>query len=112
MASKINDYKQAISIIGEILTGKTTREDVMGIILKIAENHPAVLVEAKALAADVEQGLENMVISFLRVGQKIMAIKEYRDITGFGLREAKDAVDDIEKRMIEADTERAKHANL
>ncbi len=36
----------------------------------------------------------------LRQGKKIEAIKIYREQTGVGLKEAKDAVDDMERRML------------
>ena len=36
----------------------------------------------------------------LRRGQKIQAIKLYRERTGVGLKEAKDAVEEIQRRMI------------
>ena len=35
----------------------------------------------------------------LRAGQMIEAIKVYRERTGVGLKEAKDAVEDIQRRM-------------
>src|SRR5262249_34027835 len=44
-----------------------------------------------------DRDLEDEVVSFLEQGQKIEAIKRYRERTGVGLKEAKDAV----KRMAE-----------
>jgi ribosomal protein L7/L12 len=35
----------------------------------------------------------------LRRGKKIEAVKRYRERTGLGLKEAKDAVDEIERRI-------------
>jgi ribosomal protein L7/L12 len=37
------------------------------------------------------------VLALLEAGKKIAAIKRYRELTGAGLREAKDAVDEIER---------------
>ena len=37
------------------------------------------------------------VLELVRAGRKIQAIKRYREVTGAGLREAKEAVDDIER---------------
>jgi ribosomal protein L7/L12 len=37
------------------------------------------------------------VLALLADGRKIPAIKRYREVTGAGLREAKDAVDEIER---------------
>ncbi|GAB97191.1 ribosomal protein L7/L12 [Kineosphaera limosa] len=36
------------------------------------------------------------VLDLLRSGKKIQAVKRYRELTGAGLREAKEAVDEIE----------------
>jgi ribosomal protein L7/L12 len=46
----------------------------------------------------INDGQENLseVIDFLLEGKKIAAIKCYREMTGIGLKEAKDAVDRIE----------------
>ena len=37
------------------------------------------------------------VLALLEAGEKIPAIKRYREVTGAGLREAKDAVDEIDR---------------
>jgi Ribosomal protein L7/L12 C-terminal domain len=44
----------------------------------------------------IEDGIE----ALLRNGKKIEAIKVYRERTGLGLREAKDAVEEIEKAIL------------
>lgn len=72
----------------------------MDIVLKIAELHPAALVDARvATIGRTELGVERMIISYLRQGQKIVAIKYYREQTGFGLKEAKKHVDNIAQKM-------------
>ena len=43
-------------------------------------------------------GADDEVIALLNSGNKIEAIKVYRERTGLGLKEAKDAVDAIEQR--------------
>ena len=43
---------------------------------------------------------QHRVMSEVRVGRKIQAIKLYRDLTGAGLKEAKDTIDDWERRQI------------
>jgi ribosomal protein L7/L12 len=40
-----------------------------------------------------DRDLEDEVVSFLEQGQKIEAIKRYRERTGVGLKEAKDAIE-------------------
>lgn len=49
--------------------------------------------------APADANLEWEVIAYLERGEKIGAIKFYRDRTGLGLKEAKDAVEAIEARM-------------
>ncbi len=48
-------------------------------------------------AAAEPQTLDGRVLALLRNGRKIEAIKLYRDITGAGLKEAKDAVEALER---------------
>jgi ribosomal protein L7/L12 len=47
-----------------------------------------------------DRSLEDELRSLLEQGQRIGAIKLYRERTGVGLREAKDAVEDLERRGI------------
>ena len=47
-------------------------------------------------AGDVSTDAE--LIALINDGRKINAIKRYRDLTGLGLAEAKDAVEQIERR--------------
>ncbi|HEV3234131.1 MAG: ribosomal protein L7/L12 [Candidatus Dormiibacterota bacterium] len=39
------------------------------------------------------------IIALIRSGSKIMAIKEYRELTGLGLADAKDVIDAEEERL-------------
>ncbi len=67
------------------------------------------LAEAKATVEALEQGqalptkqpvdssLEMEIVSLLEGGRKIEAIKRYREATGVGLKEAKDAVEALER---------------
>lgn len=56
-----------------------------------------------SLSGPIPDGLSDnamaKVISFLKANQKINAIKLYREETNLGLKEAKDAVEEIERRM-------------
>ncbi len=66
------------------------------------------LAEAKAAVEAIERGarsgatasggLDDEVLSLLRRGQKIGAIKLYREQTGAGLKEAKDAVEALARQ--------------
>jgi ribosomal protein L7/L12 len=67
----------------------------------------AELFDPDAAAADVGAGagapsaeansLDGRVLALVRGGRKIEAIKLYRDVTGAGLKEAKDAVEALER---------------
>jgi ribosomal protein L7/L12 len=46
-----------------------------------------------------EEGYYRAITAFLRLRNKVEAIKVYREHTGVGLKEAKDAVDAIEKEL-------------
>jgi ribosomal protein L7/L12 len=48
---------------------------------------------------DQGSGLEAEIKAEIRRGNKISAIKLYREMTGTGLKEAKDAVDEIERHL-------------
>jgi large subunit ribosomal protein L7/L12 len=49
------------------------------------------------LAGHDAPNLDNRVLALVRDGRKIEAIKLYRDLTGAGLKEAKDAVEALER---------------
>lgn len=97
MKPKIADYQAVIRVIQDIQKSVLTQEQVLD--MKIAELHPAVLVEARELVSSSELGIERTVVDFLRKGKKIMAIKYFREATGVGLKEAKDYVDAIEAKL-------------
>jgi ribosomal protein L7/L12 len=52
---------------------------------------------AKPIPTPDLQSLRAQVVAHLRQGNKIEAIKTYRSFTGVGLKEAKDAVEEIER---------------
>jgi ribosomal protein L7/L12 len=49
--------------------------------------------------ADPLAAVHGEVTEWLRKGNKLEAIKAYREATGQGLKEAKDAVEEMERRM-------------
>jgi len=53
-----------------------------------------------------EQTMEQQVAEALASGQKIQAIKIYRDATGKDLKDAKDFIDKLTPRLIEENPER------
>ncbi|MGH9943907.1 MAG: ribosomal protein L7/L12 [Pyrinomonadaceae bacterium] len=78
------------------LFGRLTRgagDDGRGPMLQSGAPRPA--ITDVAVPADVGEQVK----SLLRGGNKIEAIKVYREASGRGLKEAKDAVEGIERRM-------------
>jgi large subunit ribosomal protein L7/L12 len=54
---------------------------------------------ATAISAMSPDERNNAIVSLLKQGRKIEAIKLYREQTGLGLKEAKDAVEQIERDL-------------
>jgi len=49
----------------------------------------------KHLGIDPNQGVDEKIMELMKAGQKIEAIKLYREQTGVGLKEAKDYVESL-----------------
>jgi len=58
-----------------------------------------VIFESGARATSTTSGYSPAVVAALRAGNKIEAIKLHREATNLGLRESKDAVDLLEKKL-------------
>jgi ribosomal protein L7/L12 len=56
------------------------------------------LLQHAGINYDPYKSLPREVVEAVRRGEKIQAIKSYRKATGVGLREAKDAIEDIQRR--------------
>ena len=54
---------------------------------------------SEAAAPAVAAGDDQETVELIRSGRKIEAIKRHRERTGLGLAEAKDAVEEIERRL-------------
>ena len=57
----------------------------------------AAFAEVQAMRAQVS-AVRQQVQNLCRAGNKIQAIKHYREATGVGLKEAKDAVEEFQRR--------------
>lgn len=55
--------------------------------------------EAVFSRVDVPTAKMREIVALLRANQKIQAVKEYREVTGLGLKESKDAVDAVERLL-------------
>ena len=56
--------------------------------------------ELERMLATATPGITDEVEDHLRAGRRISAIKAYRESTGAGLKEAKDAVEDYERQQL------------
>lgn len=55
--------------------------------------------ELERMLSTATPGITDEVKAHLRAGRKVSAIKAYRESTGAGLKEAKDAVEDYERQQ-------------
>jgi ribosomal protein L7/L12 len=62
---------------------------------RLLEDRPNAVRASVPAPAEVDSHIQ----SLLRSGQKIEAVKLYREVTGLGLKEAKDHVDAVERAM-------------
>ena len=69
------------------------------LVVQLAERAGVTGAELDRLRADTEPGLTTQVPELIAGGKLIEAIKEYRVATGAGLKEAKDAVEEHQRRM-------------
>ncbi|WP_205863361.1 ribosomal protein L7/L12 [Planosporangium thailandense] len=84
----------ALVMLGVSTSRSTKQADMSARLAKIERKLQAVMdhlgvVEAEANMPEVESRLDR--------GEKIQAIKAYRDLTGASLKEAKDAVEEMAK---------------
>jgi len=89
----MNNFQKAIDIISNksIMCGEITT----AIIVEIAKSNPSVLVKACGKMKIMYQAFEYDVIDLYESAGKISAIKLYREKTGFGLKESKEAVEKL-----------------
>ena len=86
---KIVDTLSELKVL-DLAKLKTMLEDKWGVKAQVA----VAAVAAVAVAAEVEESTEfDVILKVVDASKKIAAIKVVRDITGLGLKEAKDAVE-------------------
>lgn len=73
-------------------------EELQGRIATL-EAQMQVILEYLGVAGKSDDPFEARLLELIRANQKIEAIKRYREKTGLGLKEAKDAVEDLERRL-------------
>ncbi|MBI3151984.1 MAG: ribosomal protein L7/L12 [Chloroflexi bacterium] len=79
-----------------------TEQDIIALRSRVAELERRLDFLYKKLGIeyiDNPSSIDSRIIEFLKRGNKIEAIKIYRELTNTGLAEAKQAVDSIEARL-------------
>lgn len=87
-----NVYAEAIEVLRVVINDYNKSERILW---EIAKQHPAAILKAAmamGIYSDKDAKLKQMVST---ASGKIEAIKTYREMTGMGLKEAKDAVEAI-----------------
>lgn len=93
MPNQVESYQKAIDVLASDMF--QNYEGIKTILIQIAKTNPQIVVDA----VDSLQGkgkypnVSTKVTDLLLAGQKISAIKQHRQDTGLGLKEAKDAVE-------------------
>jgi ribosomal protein L7/L12 len=102
-AAAMAEVRRALAAGNKIAAIKHYREatglglaDAKAAVEAIAAGRPAATVAAPAAAS--LGGGNQTVLTLLAAGRKIEAIKVYREATGVGLKDAKDAVEALEER--------------
>lgn len=85
-----NSYKQAITYITEI-----TNSEAMQVCIAIAKSNPSIFNSACVSVGVGASAMNAEVNSLVNAGKKIDAIKLVRNMTGLGLREAKEYVESL-----------------
>jgi ribosomal protein L7/L12 len=98
--SELNDpaLLEYIHGVNERLRALEVHAERVGRQLGVPFGDPSVVARssvAPSVTAASASGITEDVVALARGGKKIEAIKRYRELTGVGLREAKDAVDGI-----------------
>ena len=96
----LDEVRARLNSDGKIMAIKLCRERA-GLGLKEAKDAVDAIErgESPEVAPFIPSGNMASVQAALRAGQKITAIKIYRDLTGLGLKEAKDAVEQMEREI-------------
>lgn len=92
--NNIHDYQATIDILSKGF-------DATQIAYRLAKHHPAIFVEMFNMPESNDQpGWHNDVIKQIMAGNHVGSIKTIREHTGFGLKDAKDIMDNLINAMI------------
>lgn len=84
-------------VVGFVL-GRVSKSSADGNLWQI-DRKLTMLTEHFKLKWDPTIGVPEEVLAQVRAGNKVEAIKLYRDLTGKGLKESHDLIDEIDKRI-------------
>lgn len=104
LKNKIEHYKKAIDVLQSMYTKKPhTAQD--RIIFLVCRENPELLPSKEDVASPFIPEEEMKVIKDdIKYGKKIEAIKHFREATGLGLRESKEAVERMIKEIHASDS--------
>ena len=100
-----DDETGSMTLVQDAFVG-TNEEEALGKALKLFKNYGSVhsykvsFVSNDASEEEIQnlEHIDSQIIDFLHRGHKINAIKRYREITGSGLKESKEFIDDLISR--------------
>jgi len=93
MSNQVESYQKVL----EVITDVNFDQDAKAILIQIAKTYPQVVADAACFIKSDRRinGMSKEVMTALRAGRKIEAIRQYRYDTGAGLKDAKDAVEEV-----------------
>ena len=100
-----DDDSGSMTLVQDTFVG-VTEDEALGKALRMFKGYGSVhsykinLVDKDVSEKDIYnlEGVDSQIVEFLRQGSKIQAIKRHREITGYGLRESKQFIDDLINR--------------
>ena len=97
-----DDDTGAMTLVQDTFVG-VTEDEALGKALKLFKGYGSVnsykvnLVDKDVSEKNIQEleGIDSQIVEFLHRGQKIMAIKRYREMTGEGLKGSKEFIDEL-----------------
>jgi len=88
-----------IIVLGSVTFRLIEMRSRMGTLFYRVEAKLDLLLEQANIKFDTSANLPREIVDAVRAGQKIQAIKLYRETTGVGLKEAKDFIEEFQRRL-------------
>ena len=87
-----------VAVVVGFVLGRLSKSSPEGSLMRM-DRKLTMLTEHFKLKWDPTVGVPEEVLAQVRAGNKVEAIKLYRDLTGSGLRESHELIDEIDKRI-------------